>query len=50
MVNYLAQGHRCHDRDSNPQSGDLAPELEFDALLPLGHDTLQDVVTTKNKP
>ena len=32
IVKYLAQGHKCHDRDSNPHSGEDAPELEFDAL------------------
>ena len=32
IVKYLAQGHKCHDRDSNPPSGELAPELKFDAL------------------
>ena len=32
IVKYLAQGHKCHDRDSNPHSGDWAPELEFNAL------------------
>ena len=32
IVKHLAQGHKCHDRDSNPHSGDLASELEFDAL------------------
>ena len=32
IVKYLAQGHKCHDRDSNPHSSEFAPELEFDAL------------------
>ena len=32
IVKYLAQGHKCHDRDSNPHFGESAPELEFDAL------------------
>ena len=27
---YSKVSHRCHDQDSNPHSGDLAPELEFD--------------------
>ena len=29
---YLAQGYKCHDRDSNTHSGDLGLELEFVAL------------------
>ena len=32
MVKWLAQGHKCHELDSNPHL-DEQPELESDALI-----------------
>ena len=55
IVKYLAQGHKCHDHDSNPHSGDLAPELEFDALNHLAmtlyslNETLAKIFSESNQ-
>ena len=37
MVKYLAQGHKCHDRGSNPHPA--AGNTRVRCARPLGHDT-----------
>ena len=44
IIEHLAQGHKCHDRETNPHSNDLTTRT-IQCSKPLGNDTVKGLGT-----